>query len=50
MFTLKEIRLLLEAVETLVMEYGETPERRDMVERLRAERDRRVAEIDAGRY
>lgn len=49
MFTLAEIRLLIEALETLMLEYGETPERVALLERLKAERESRRAEIEAYR-
>lgn len=49
MFTLAELRLLIEAVGTLIAEYGESPERCGLLERLRAERDRLVAEIEGAR-
>ena len=48
MFTLAEIRLLIEALETMSWEYGERPEREALIERLRAERERRIAEIERG--
>jgi hypothetical protein len=49
MFTLAEIRVLIEALGTLCSEYGETPERAELLARLVAERVRRVAEIEASR-
>lgn len=49
MFTLAELKLLIEAVGTLTMEYGERPERVAMEEKLRAMRDARIAEIEEAR-
>lgn len=45
MFTLAEVRLMIEAIGTLMAEYGETPDRLALDARLRIECDRRVAEI-----
>lgn len=41
MFTLAEIRLLIEGLGTLIAEYGERPERVELLARLEAERERR---------
>lgn len=49
MFTLAEIRLLIEGLGTLIAEYGERPDRTELLDRLTAERDRRLAEIEAAR-
>jgi hypothetical protein len=49
MFTLAEIRLLIEAVDTLTIEYGDTPERIALLAHLRDERDRHIAEIESER-
>ena len=49
MFTLAEIRILIEGLGTLSAEYGETPELRELLDRLYAERERRIAEIEAAR-
>jgi hypothetical protein len=46
MFTLKEIRLLMEGIDTLISEYGQTPERLALFDKLRTERDSRLAEIE----
>ena len=46
MFTLAEIELMITALETLMLEYGERAEGVELRERLRAERARRVAEIE----
>lgn len=48
MFTLAELRELVEALGTLIAEYGETPVRRDLHERMRAELARRREEIAGG--
>jgi hypothetical protein len=40
MFTLAEVRLLVEALGTQMAEYGETAGRVELYDRLRAERDR----------
>lgn len=49
MFTLAEIRLLIEALGTLMAEYGERPEPLALMERLRAMREERIAEIESAR-
>jgi hypothetical protein len=47
MFTLAELRLLIEGLETLMLEYGESPERVALRERLRAELARLRAELES---
>ena len=49
MFTLGEIRILIGALETLELEYGERPERTALLDRLYEGRDRLAAEIEAAR-
>ncbi len=44
MFTIAELELLIEALGTLIAEYGVRPERTALYERLRAELATRVAE------
>lgn len=46
MLTLAEIKLLIEAVATLMAEYGETPERVALEEKLREHRKVLLAEIE----
>lgn len=48
MFTIEELEILIDAVGTLIAEYGERPERVALHERLRAEREARRAEIARG--
>jgi hypothetical protein len=48
MFTLAEIRILIEGLGTLIAEYGERPEHAELLARLLAERARRIAEIERG--
>lgn len=46
MFTLPDLRILIEGLGTLMAEYGETPERLELQGRLYDERDRRIAELE----
>lgn len=46
MFTIADLDLLIEAVGTLIAEYGERPERVEMLERLRSDRERLRVERD----
>lgn len=49
MFTLAEIRLLIEGLETLELEYGSRPELAALIERLKEDRASLVAEVEAAR-
>jgi hypothetical protein len=44
MFTIAELSMMIEALEALEMEYREIPERRALIERLRAAREALRAE------
>jgi hypothetical protein len=46
MYTFSELSVLIEAVGTLIDEYGESPDRVALLERLRADRDRLRADIE----
>ena len=46
MFTLAELDILMEAVGTLIAEYGERPERLRLQDKLRELRDERRAELN----
>lgn len=49
MFTLEELNELISAVETMSLEYRETPERVALVAKLRGMRDAMKAEIERHR-